>query len=298
MDKCPFFFIYIIYLAGFGCVAVLSGCSGGASPETPSQPDTTKPTPKTQQLGINLNAGLYPKTLKYKRFKRAGPTKWIRATLNFFTLYKKYKAGKNWWDATRIKVYKTLQQHGYKTALSIRYHFRRNGLKIPEKSTQKYIEYMKFTTALLREVMPYTNLIIPGNEPFIAAPKGAKKSQKLIEFYEGTSARAHVYIKKYELNTPLFIGAFDNAYKPYRQNNQAYNNFLVFAKKTDWVDGVDIHIHHKNNKDISSSLEYVGNRIRKNQKIIVTEFTLTGWWNVHRRDELSAAFEAKYSPPG
>jgi hypothetical protein len=131
---------------------------------------------------------------------------------------------------------------------------------------------MKFTTALLKVLMPATDVITTGNEPFFNAKSEDKHSQRLVEFYEGTAGRAHAYIEKHDLDVPLFVGAFVNAYKSSKRNNQAYNGLLAFAKGTDWIDGVDMHIHHKFNKDITKSLDYISSRIRDDQRIIITEF--------------------------
>src|SRR5699024_5376626 len=90
-------------------------------------------------------------------------------------------------------------------------------------------------------------------------------------------------------------GAFVNAYKAKRENNWVFNELLAFAKRTDWIEGVDMHIHHAYNKEINKSMDYVSSRLREDQHIIITEFSLVSWWGDHRRDDLSDDFKAKYS---
>ncbi len=258
--------------------------------------DSSKKTERAPQLGANFNANLRPDFVRFSELKNSRTT-WIRGMIPFFQLYKKYKDGKKWYNDGRILTYRKLQKKGYKTVLAIRYMFRRHNLSIPEKGTTQFKDYMRFTDALLRVLLPSTNIIVPGNEPILAALKKDKKSQRLVVFYEEVAKHTHTYIKKHNLSIPIFIGSFANPYKPVKQNNIPYTDLLTFAKETDWVQGVDIHIHHSDNKQISEAMDYINNRIRPDQYIMISEFSLVAWWGKHRDDNLSAAFTTKYSLP-
>lgn len=247
-------------------------------------------------LGVNFNERVGPQFVRFSELKNSHTT-WVRGMLDFFQLYKEYQAGKEWTSNPRIITYQSIQEHGYKTVLGIRYMFKRENLTIPDKGTVRFDNYMKFMDMLLQEVMPATDVIVPGNEPILEALKVDKNSQRLADFYKALAKHTHAYIMKHDLDIPIFIGSFSNPYMPSRRNNKAYDNLLRFASNTDWVQGVDIHIHHSNNKQISEAMNYIINRIRSDQEIIISEFSLVFWWDKHTRDNLSAAFKAKYSLP-
>src|SRR5699024_10788202 len=135
-----------------------------------------------------------------------------------------------------------------------------------------------------------TDVIVAGNEPFIGAPKGEKEKQIVVDFYKAVAKRIHFYLQSHHLDIPIFIGAFENADELFRENNPAYNQLLAFAKKTAWVKGVDVHIHHTYNKDIRKAMDYINAKIRPDQKIIVTEFSLKKWWDLHLKDNIDSTF--------
>lgn len=249
-------------------------------------------------LGINFNENLSPDFVSFPEIG-SSKTSWVRGFITFFELYDKYKSGDNRWsDDPRLLTYKKIHESGYKTVLNIRYMFRKHGLTIPPKQSGRYTGYLDFTDSLLAVLLPETDIIVAGNEPFIDAPDAQVKSPELVDFYISVARRIHDYIAEHRLDIPVFVGAFENADQSFRQDNPAYGRLLSFAKETPWVRGVDVHIHHAYNEDIRKALDYVSERIRPEQKIIITEFSLRKWWDLHLKDSLSPAFKQKYSLPG
>lgn len=255
--------------------------------------DTTNETLQPE-FGANFNGNMRPNFVSFSELRNSQTT-WVRGMVSFFQLYKKYKAGKPWARDSRILTYKKFQKKGYKTALAFRYFFKKHNLTIPEKGTPRFKSYMRFTDALLQVVLPRTDVITPGNEPIIEAPKRARDSQRLVDFYEAVAKHTHAYIKEHDLHIPIYIGSFTRPYSPNRRSIPAYEDLLSFAKNTEWVSGVDIHIHHSNSRALSKSMNYISKSIRDNQRIIITEFSLIWWWNRHVGDNLSPTFKAKYS---
>lgn len=255
--------------------------------------DTEQLTP---HLGVNFNEKVGPKFVDFSELKSSGTT-WVRGMLDFFQLYKEYQAGKKWASNPRILSYKSIHKHGYKTVLGIRYMFKRENLTIPEKGSTRFNNYMEFMDVLLPIVMPATDVIVPGNEPILEALKVDKDSQRLVDFYKAVAKHTHTYIMKHDRDTPIFIGSFSNPYMQSRRSNKAYDKLLRFAAGTGWVQGVDIHIHHSNNKQIYEALNYITSRIRSDQEIIISEFSLVFWWDKHLNDDISVAFKSKYSLP-
>jgi hypothetical protein len=284
--------IFIIVLASACGNEEVNSNPPGTHP--PGDSDSTK-NEWVPHLGANFNARLGANFVRFSELKSSGTT-WVRGMIPFFQLYKKYKAGKNWYNDPRIQTYKKFQKHGYKTVLAIRYQFRSHNLTIPDKRTERFTDYMQFTDALLKVLLPSTDVIVPGNEPIFEALKEDKQSQRLVAFYAVVARHVHNYIVDNNLDIPLFIGSFTSSYRN-KKNNQAFNGLMTFAKKTSWVSGVDIHIHHSNNKTLSRAMDYISNRIRSGQRIILSEFSLVSWWAKHRRDDLSSVFKTKYSPP-
>lgn len=246
-------------------------------------------------MGVNYNECLSPDFVRFSELKNSKTT-WVRSFITFFDLYNKYTHGDEDWNKDpRLVTYQKLQDSGYKTVLNIRYMFSRYKLKIPLKNTKRFTAYMNFTDSLLEVVLPETDVIVAGNEPFIGAPKGEKEKQIVVDFYKAVAKRIHSYLQSHHLDIPIFIGAFENADELFRENNPAYNQLLAFAKKTAWVNGVDVHIHHTYNKDIRKAMDYINAKIRPDQKIIVTEFSLKKWWDLHLKENIDSTFKQKYA---
>ncbi len=259
--------------------------------------EVKKEAARETAMGVNFNECLSPDFVRFSEIK-SSETSWVRGFITFFDLYNQFEKGDDWTNDPRLLTYKKMQDSGYKTVLNIRYMFNRYKLKIPSKNTKRFTSYMNFTDSLLKVLLPKANVIVAGNEPFIGAPKGEKEKQIVVDFYKAVARRIHSYIQSHHLKIPLFIGAFENADEPFRENNPAYNQLLAFAKETNWIQGVDVHIHHTYNKDIRKAMNYISARIRPNQKIIVTEFSLRKWWDLHLKDSIDATFKRKYALHG
>lgn len=279
----------------FSCIALLSAGwitafrSGGGG-----NPGRIAGTEQHPILGINFNENLDPDFVHFSEIRHSTTT-WVRGFITFFDLYHKYKSGDvNWFADPRLLTYQKIHDSGYRTVLNIRYMFKKYGLAIPSKQSGLFADYLDFTDSLLNRLLPETDIIVAGNEPFIDVPASQQESRELVDFYIAVADRIHDYLQKHHVNIPLFVGAFENADESFREQNPAYNRLLSFAKETEWVTGVDVHIHHTYNRDIRKALNYVSERIRREQKIIITEFSLRKWWDLHLKDRLSPAFKSKY----
>src|SRR5690606_24302377 len=91
---------------------------------------------------------------------------------------------------------------------------------------------------------------------------------------------------------PIFLGAFTNLDQVSNQTNAGYNNLFAFAKATPYIAGVDLHIHHGSTEQMTTSLNFANERIREDQKILVTEFSLMKHWINNNNTALSTAFIA------
>ena len=60
------------------------------------------------------------------------------------------------------------------------------------------------------------------------------------------------------------------------------------------MDGVDLHIHHKTQDQMREMIDYASERIRVNQKIIITEFSLVWYWKDQMDKTISSYFADYY----
>src|SRR5690606_8089248 len=85
---------------------------------------------------------------------------------------------------------------------------------------------------------------------------------------------------------------FNNLDQVNNQTNPGYNNLFAFAKAAPYIAGVDLHIHHGSTEQMTTSLNFANERIREDQKILVTEFSLMKHWRNNNNNALSPAFIA------
>lgn len=139
--------------------------------------------------------------------------------------------------------------------------------------------------------MPYTDVVVVGNEPFIEAAQ-SDWNEPLNSFYKAASDKVHAYFVQNNIEKPIFIGSFDNLYLADRRANNGYNNLLAFAKATPYIAGVDVHIHHNSDEEMTSALNFAKSKIRDDQKMLVTEFSLMKYWRSYNNVDISPDFIA------
>ena len=95
------------------------------------------------------------------------------------------------------------------------------------------------------------------------------------------------------------MGSFDDGYMTHRQSNSAYIRLLAFAKDNySWISGIDLHIHHVNNVDITASLDFILPQKHSTQEFIVTEYSLHKWWQANIHNPLSTQFKNAHPHAG
>jgi hypothetical protein len=72
---------------------------------------------------------------------------------------------------------------------------------------------------------------------------------------------------------------------------------LRFASESPWIAGIDLHIHHVELSDIDGAFEFVEPKIRSDQQILVTEFSLKNLWKLHNSDPIPSILNSKYGHP-
>jgi hypothetical protein len=231
-------------------------------------------------IGVNYNESL--QEINFGELARS-KTKWVRGFLDVFYHYD-YN---NLTTSPRIVEYQKLKGQGYKTIVNLKFNFKTRSY--PSVNSSQWTGYITYIDRVLDAIINYTDAIVVGNEPFIESENSAY-DEPLNAFYKAATERVNDYLKHRNISRRIFIGAIDNLYQFNRQNEVGVNKFLAYCKATPWIAGVDLHIHHSGNKEITSALDFVNDKIRDDQKIIITEYSLMKWWRSNLTLDISSEF--------
>ncbi|HKJ47424.1 MAG TPA: hypothetical protein VJ991_16435 [Balneolales bacterium] len=297
----------ITVLALIGCKKSVSNVNGNTNNNCNSaNVDTTNVTGIVdsltngqQSLGVNYNGQFDHLNINDLHRTR---TKWVRGFIDFFQLYSNPDTLKT---DPQIINYLKLNDNGFNTILNIKWNF--HNKDFPSNSSATMRNYESFLKKLLDKVWSKTDIIVVGNEPFIEA-KNSEKGTALVQFYEeiakyirayetgaldnngctnGNNSTSHVSVK------PVFIGAFNNLYENSWQTS-AVVQLLNFTKSENWIAGIDMHIHHSSFNQLSQALNYVNGKIRSDQKIIITEFSMVKYFQSYMNNTIPSSFAGKY----
>ncbi|MEN6321978.1 MAG: hypothetical protein ABFD09_00585 [Proteiniphilum sp.] len=245
--------------------------------------DTVDLSTWSAALGVNYNEQL--QFIDFNDLKRT-KTRWVRGFIDFFQLYDSTKV---LLEDEKILNYLSLHKEGYRTILNIKWNFRERDESLPVEDSADFNAYMIFLNKLLEQVWYSTDLLVIGNEPFIET-KIAERDHRLVNFYKAVTKSVmkfrDVHPDRY---IPVFVGAFNNLYEVTWQT-AAVNDLLSFVEKEPGIAGIDLHIHHAEMEHIPAALNFVSDKIRENQKILVTEFSLMKHWKSHLLDAVSEPF--------
>lgn len=271
-------------LASLICCLFLWSCGDSGTPTSGDDPPPEVEAP-AQVVGINVN-GQY-NLMKFENVDRSG-TAWVRGFLDFFQLYPDEG---NLDSDQRILNYIELKQKGYKNILSIKWNF--SNASFPEPGSNEMEDYKSYLRKLLQKVWPYTDIIVAGNEPFIES-KRDERGDKLVTFYKEIANEIHDFRESNSRDIPIYIGAFNNLYLE-GWRTSGVNNLLGFAQNTPWIAGADAHIHHADIAQIDDFLDYMKYRIREDQRLLITEFSLKDHFRSKMDETIPEEFASKYS---
>lgn len=280
-------------LCFLGLLLLAASCKKNDKPTTkePGDPDVTNGgilvTDTQQYTGVNYN-----ETFGSVRAGElsASKTKWVRGFLEVFNHYDNQDLNTN----DRIAKYLTLKDLGYKTIVNLKFNFKTR--PYPAINSSTWNNYIAFIDQILDKIIAKTDVIVVGNEPFIES-ETADYNEPLNSFYVAAATRVNQYLTAHNLQRPIFVGSFDNLYQSDRQSTTGVIKLLAWCKSTSWIAGIDLHIHHTNNPEIATVLNFVNEKIRNDQKIIITEYSLMKWWRSNLNNDLTAEFIAAAHPP-
>ncbi|MCG8699493.1 MAG: hypothetical protein MI922_15660 [Bacteroidales bacterium] len=237
-------------------------------------------SPAQSKLGVNVNGQW--KLVNWNDVSRTN-TEWIRG---FIDIYK--------YTNSDIQSFKKAKNYGYKVILNVKFDYSVKGQNSDFPSTTDEINSVKDKLSdLYDNVWNYTDIIIVGNELFIEAKNDEQRKDPLVKFYKAMLDRTITYRVQNSKKNTIYLGAINNLWKKYEQT-KAVDDLLRFIKGKNLVTGVDLHIHHKNLSDISGAMNYVDCRLRDNQKIIITEYSLMQYFKPKLKLNITPGFADKY----
>lgn len=231
-------------------------------------------------LGVNTNRK--PGNLDADLLVRSGAD-WIRTNVEILEYEEQAKTGKTDpnWDFTDWKVYiDAAAGDERKAILNLMWNFEKFGQRPPKPGSKREAELLAFLDLYILDTLaPHVDILTTGNEPFINTEPAdwaydpAYGGAPIVVFYERVTEHVHAYLIDRGLRdrVDLYVGAFTGLHTKKMQEQPAVRDLLAYAETTGFVDGVDMHTHVVNLKQIDRALTFVRGATTK--PIIVTEFT-------------------------
>lgn len=265
-----------------------AGCADSVNntdpPEEEPPPPEEEVEPPAQVIGINVN-GQY-NVMKLENAERSG-TIWVRGFLDFFQLYPHES---NLESDERVQNYIKLKENGFKNILNLKWDF--SNRSFPGTDSEEMQNYKTYLDKLLEKVWSRTDIIVVGNEPFIES-RQSERDNRLIVFYQEIANHIRNFRSNSERNIPIYVGAFNNLYLE-GWRTEAANDLMSFARNNDWIAGIDLHIHHSGINQINDFIDYAELRIRENQKILISEFSIKDHFRSKMGETIPSDFASRY----
>lgn len=278
----------LLILTITGTLLALAGCGDSTSaveePGEKPEPPGQNAEPPAQVIGVNVN-GQYD-VMKFENVERSGTT-WVRGFLDFFQLYPHES---NLETDERVQNYIRLKERGYKNILNLKWNF--SDRSFPAAESQEMQDYKAYLQKLLDTVWSSTDIIVVGNEPFIESRR-AERDNRLVVFYQEIANYVRNYRSESGRDVPIYVGAFNNLYLE-GWRTEAANDLMGFARNNSWIAGIDLHIHHAQMDQINAFIDYASLRIRDEQKILITEFSIKDYFRGQMDGAIPGGFADAY----
>ncbi len=276
-------------LAGSVGALLAAGCTDGGQQDSGDGPGEAAPADGLSgQLGANFNEHADSVTFDELRALSAS---WIRGFVPMPEVTS---------DASRQRAVKLLidaHDQGFGTVLSLKFPFHHQ--PIPRPDTRAMTAELTRVDKVLQAVLDTVDVLTIGNEPFIESRPQDIGSDAMNTYYETLAAHVVAYRKKHfpsGCRTRLYMGALNRLGQP-DERTRATARWLSFTRRTPEIEGVDIHPHVAAPEKVQPFLDYILPRLRKDQKFLVTEFSLIHLWKDHLEDTIPAEFARRYGLP-
>ncbi|GGA84469.1 hypothetical protein GCM10011491_09990 [Brucella endophytica] len=236
-------------------------------------------------LGANFNEHLAD--LRFDELE-LGRTKWVRGFYAMPLADKKAPM-----DDPGIRKFLQARERGYGVVLNMKFPFQRRAF--PKPGTPQMAREMQRVTKLLTAVMGRVDILVIGNEPFIESRR-ADRNEKLNAFYEYITKQVIAFRRDNcgaNCSTQLYLGALNRLQRA-ENHTAATDRWVRYAASELDIKGVDIHPHVASIEDSRPFVDYVLQRLRPDQRFLVTEFSLVRHWKKHLTDVAPAGFLSRY----
>jgi len=237
-----------------------------------------------QNLGVNYNG--FTGRIDIGDLDRTQTT-WMRIFINYFD-YKEGRLDIN--TNPGLAKLEAAKAAGYKVILSLKFDFTNRDFPTGAKAIDADLSYVK---TILDRLYDDADIIIAGNEPFIES-KPDQRDSRLVNYYKRAARAVLTYPGKRKV--PIYIGAFNRLWLTTEQT-QAVTDYLTFARENEWIAGADLHIHHDDINHITTAMNFVDDRLRNDQKMLITEFSLMRHWKNNLGKTIPAVLTTQYGRP-
>ncbi len=266
--------------------AGVAGCSPGGG-GTPASDASTSPVTAPQPIGV-LGADV-DQNLDTTNFDelRAVSATWLRGFYNVQLADQDDVAGQS-----GMRKLMAAASNGYGTVLSLKFNYTQ-GLPAAGSSAMKIA--LERLDKVLAVIMGKVDIVTVGNEPFLEC---GKQFSNINEFYETVAQRTIDYRQRVGSGnkTQIYMGALNDLENPGSRTPHT-DRWLEFVKKNPSIAGTDCHPHVASVSDGQLYLDYILPRIRADQKILATEFSLVKLYKAHLTDPIPAGFADRYGIP-
>lgn len=238
-------------------------------------------------LGANYNE--HYEDVDYRELDDAG-AKWIR----LFLPMPQVDRGAAEHGAIRTTL--EASARGYKTIFTLKWP--QSDRDFAKAGSAEFARELARLDAVLPLVMGKVDILVIGNEPYFET-REQDRDLDLNAFYEAMAARIIAYRKANcggACKTKLYMGAL-NRLDLKKNITPSTERWLAYVKATPEIEGVNIHPHVPKIELSKAFLDYILPRMRPEQKFIVTEFSLVGWWQQNLEKPVAPAFADKYQAP-
>jgi hypothetical protein len=237
-----------------------------------------------QSLGVNFNG--FTGRIDIEDLDRTQTT-WMRVFINYFE-YKEGRLDIN--NNPGLAKLEAAKAAGYKVILSLKFDFTNRDFPVGTKAIDDDLSYVK---VILDRLYDDADIIVAGNEPFIES-KPDQRDSRLVDYYKRAARAVLTYPDKRKV--PIYIGAFNRLWLASEQT-QTVNDYLTFARESEWIAGADLHIHHDDINHITAAMSFVDDRLRSDQKMLITEFSLMRHWKNNLGRTIPAILNTQYGRP-
>jgi hypothetical protein len=245
-------------------------------------------------VGVNVNGlGEHFEDLSNNGMMKKSGTKWARMFVDMSKLRGKTQSQVN--NDRSIEAFKNLHSSGFKTILSLKWAT--NNRDFPAAGTQGRLDdFDIMRKVLLGAGASNIDIVVVGNEPF-RETKTSFRDSDMTDWYKRMAQEIKTFRNNNGHGFKIYMGSFNNVHKT-GERTQVLLDLFQFAKNTSWIAGVDLHLHHNDISEWASALSFTKGKIRTNQKIIISEFSLMRYYKSKNTNALSTMYKNKYYPNG